>query len=49
MERTDDLTDLSACELLAGYAARAFSPIEVVDAVFGRIETAHTQGRSPVR
>ncbi len=32
------LWQLSASELLAGYARRAFSPVEVVEAVFARIE-----------
>jgi aspartyl-tRNA(Asn)/glutamyl-tRNA(Gln) amidotransferase subunit A len=33
-----ELTDLSARELLAGYRARDFTPVEVVDAVGRRIE-----------
>ena len=33
-----DLWALSAGELLAGYAAREFTPVEVIDAVGGRIE-----------
>ncbi|MGO4735875.1 amidase [Bosea sp. 2KB_26] len=32
-----DLADLSATELLAGYAARTFSPVEVTEAVIARI------------
>ncbi|KFC72178.1 Amidase, Asp-tRNAAsn/Glu-tRNAGln amidotransferase A subunit [Bosea sp. LC85] len=32
-----DLADLSATELLAGYAARRFSPVEVTEAVIARI------------
>lgn len=32
-----DLADLSATELLAGYAARRFSPVEVTEAVIERI------------
>jgi aspartyl-tRNA(Asn)/glutamyl-tRNA(Gln) amidotransferase subunit A len=35
---TDELALLSAGELAAGYCARRFSPVEVVDAVLGRIE-----------
>ena len=33
-----ELHDLSATELLAGYAAREFTPVEVIDAVGARIE-----------
>ncbi len=33
-----DLADLSALELREGYAARQFSPVEVIDAVGARIE-----------
>ncbi len=35
---TTDLTALTALELLAGYRSRAFSPVEVLQAVFERLE-----------
>ena len=35
---TDELAALSAVELAAGYRARHFSPVEVIDAVLARIE-----------
>jgi aspartyl-tRNA(Asn)/glutamyl-tRNA(Gln) amidotransferase subunit A len=35
---TDELARMSAVELAAGYRARHFSPVEVVDAVLARIE-----------
>jgi aspartyl-tRNA(Asn)/glutamyl-tRNA(Gln) amidotransferase subunit A len=34
----DDLTRASALELLAGYRARAFTPVDVIDALAARIE-----------
>lgn len=35
-----ELADMTAVDLLAGYAARTFSPVEVVDAVIDRVERA---------
>ncbi len=36
--RVDDLTALGAMDLLAGYAAGSFSPVEVLDACLARID-----------
>ncbi len=38
-----ELAALSAVELVAGYRARRFSPVEVVDAVLARIERLHSR------
>jgi aspartyl-tRNA(Asn)/glutamyl-tRNA(Gln) amidotransferase subunit A len=42
----DDLVTLSASDLLAGYAARRLSPVEVVDAHAARIEEVEPQLRA---
>jgi aspartyl-tRNA(Asn)/glutamyl-tRNA(Gln) amidotransferase subunit A len=33
-----DLCELDACDLLEGYAAKSFSPVELIQAIFERIE-----------
>ena len=38
-----DLHDLSATELIAGYAAREFTPVEVIEAVGSRIESLNPE------
>ncbi|MFT4115350.1 MAG: amidase [Bradyrhizobium sp.] len=40
---TNDLCSLSASELASGYARRTFSPVEVLDAVFDRVERLNPQ------
>lgn len=39
----DNLVGLSAGELLVGYRERLFSPVEVVEALAGRIEDLNPQ------